>query len=90
MPELAETTIDLDTLTLGEIIAAEDASGLTIEKLLTRLTYRMLVAVFVQRLRSSGQPPSWHELEALRLHDVSSGLSRSRADSRSERSNGSE
>jgi hypothetical protein len=83
-----DVAFDLDTLTLGELIAAEDASGLTGQTIMARMTYRLLLGVFVQRLRSSGQPPSWRELEALRISDVSPG--RSPTGSPSARSNGSD
>lgn len=79
MAELIE--FDLDSLTLGELAAAETASGLDSSVLLTRSAHRRLLTVFVQRLRSSGQPPNWHELESLRVLDVRSSISDSSPDS---------
>jgi hypothetical protein len=70
MPELVE--LDLDTLTLGELAAAEKASGEDGTTLLSRSAHRRILVVFVQRLRSSGTPPSWSELAGLRVSEVSS------------------
>lgn len=72
--------LDLDTLTLGELAAAEKASGEDASVLLARSAHRRILAVFVQRLRSSGQPPNWNELASLRLSDVSSSNSDSQPD----------
>jgi hypothetical protein len=83
-------TLDLETLTLGEIIAAEEASGIDIGKLLSRAGHRRALAIFVQRSRSSGSVPSWHEITSLRLLDVSPGVSPSQAVSPSATSNGSD
>ena len=66
---------DIDTLTLGEMAAAEVASGLDSSVLLSRSAHRLMLAVFVHRLRSSGKPPSWQELESLRLQDARSSTS---------------
>ena len=79
-------TFDVDTLTLGELAAAETASGLDASILLSRSTLRLLLVVFVQRYRSSGQPPKWSELESLRLQDAPSLTSDSSPDSPSPRS----
>lgn len=82
--------LDLESLTLGEIIAAEDASGKDIGRLLATSGHRRALAVFVQRSRSSGSAPDWHEITSLRLLDVSPGVSPSRAVSPSATSNGSD
>jgi len=74
-------TLDLETLTLGEMAAAEKASGEDINTLLGRSAQRILLAVFIDRLRNSGQPPSWQELGALRLRDAQSSTSESPPDS---------
>jgi hypothetical protein len=83
---------DLKTLTMGELAAAEYASGLTSKELLGSRTYQMLLGVFVQRLRSyvpgQTEPPSWSELTNLRVVDARSLLSPSEPDSPSETSNG--
>lgn len=56
-------TLDLASLTLGEMAAAELASGQSFDKLLqTGSATRMLLALFIRELRSSGAAPSWHEL----------------------------
>ena len=82
---------DPNTMTLGELLALEEASGLTSDELLQsfgrRSTLRLIVALFVQRLRSSGQPPSWKSLSDLRILDALSGSSPSSADSPSPKSN---
>jgi hypothetical protein len=67
--------LDIDSLTLGEMMAAEEASGSDITQLLGRTAHRRVLALFVHRLRSSGQPPKWNELASLRLRDAA--LSRS-------------
>lgn len=77
---------DLDSLTLGELFAAEVASDLDGVRLLKSSAGRRLLAVFVTRLRSSGQPPSWSELESLRLLDGSTSSSDSSPASRGARS----
>jgi len=68
MPELIE--FDLDTLTLGELAAAEIASGMDSRVLLNSRAHQLLLSVFVQRWRSSGQLPNWNELRNLRVLDV--------------------
>ena len=70
-----QITFDVDTLTLGELAAAETASGLDSSILLSRSAHRLLLVVFVQRLRSSGKPPSWQDVESLRLQDARSSTS---------------
>ena len=88
MPETVR--LDLETLTLGEILEAEDASGKDIGRLLSTSGGRRILAVFIQRSRISGSAPDWHELTSLRLLDVSSGVSDSRQVSPSATSNGSD
>lgn len=80
-------TLDVSTMTLGEMSAAEIESGVTMDKLLTggRATRRLL-ALWVHERRSSAKPRSWLELSSLRLSDLSSSTSPSPADSPSERS----
>jgi len=79
-----QITFDVDTLTLGELAAAETASGLDSSTLLSRSAHRLLLVVFVQRLRSSGKPPSWQDVENLRLQDARSSISDSPQDNPSE------
>lgn len=79
--------LDLETLTLGEILAAEDASGRDISRLLNTSGGRRLLSLFVHRLRTSGNASDWHELTSLRLLDDSFGASPSPVDSRSQTSN---
>lgn len=88
MAEILEP-FDIETLTLGELADAQDASGLTRQQLVSD-PYRLMLAVFVSRLRSSGQRPSWKSVTDLRLVDIKSGPSRSRADSPLAKSSASE
>jgi hypothetical protein len=67
---MASVRLDLDSLTLGEMMAVERASGQDVQDLLASKMGRMTLAVFVQRLRNSGSAPSWSEFENLRLLDV--------------------
>lgn len=69
---MADITFDIETLTLGELAAAETASGLDSSILLSRTGHRLLLGVFVHRLRSSGKPPSWQELGNLKVLDARS------------------
>jgi hypothetical protein len=64
-----EITFDLATLTLGEAAEIEMASGHSLQELLRSKVSIRLMAVFVQRYRSSGVVPSWQELSSLRLLD---------------------
>ena len=66
---MEQITFDLSTLTLGEAAEIEIASGHTLQELLRSKVAIRLMAVFVQRLRSSGSTPSWSELSNLRLLD---------------------
>lgn len=65
--KVTEIEFDVDTLTLGEMIAVEEASGKDIAVLLSRSGHRRMVAVYVHQLRSSAQPPSWQSLASLRV-----------------------
>jgi hypothetical protein len=78
---MAETIeFDLDTLTLGELVAAETASGLDSSILLARSAHRRMLAVFVSRLRSSGSVPNWNELADLRVVEAFNSTSPSSPD----------
>lgn len=81
MPEEA-IEFDLDSLTLGEGLAAEDASGLDLSRLMSSSAHRLMLVLFVHRLRTSGQPPNWQELGSQRLLDTSIGFSQKRRASR--------
>ena len=70
---MAAIELDIESLTLGECLAAEEASGKDLQQLVSTTSGRLLLAVFVQRLRSSGNAPDWKELTGLRLLDTSSG-----------------
>ena len=77
-PQLAELpTIDLATLTLGELEALELESGRSFELLLKAgAGTRRLLALWLyerrQALLSSERPPTWRELGDRPLYDVSS------------------
>lgn len=61
-------TLDLGTLTLGEMAAIEEQSGRSMDKLLTAgSATRRLLALWIAESRSSATPRSWHELSALRV-----------------------
>ena len=85
-----QITFDPNTMTVGELLAVEEASGLDAQAILSsfarRSTLTLLVVVFVQRLRSSGQPPTWKSLTDLPIRDALSGASPSPVDSPSPRS----
>lgn len=79
--ETAETvTLDVSTVTLGEWVEAELASGLTMQQLLKSHAARKLLVMFVHELRHSANRRSWNELCSLRLLDVSSSMSRSQSE----------
>ena len=79
---------DIESLTLGECLAVEEASGKDLQQLIGSTSGRLLLAVFVSQLRSSGEMPNWQELTHLRLLDTSRGPSQSPQDSQSPKSNG--
>ena len=91
---MAKETISFDvtTMTMGELLAVEEASGLTGQDILSSFgrpsTLRLMVAVFVQRLRTSGQPPSWKSLTDLPILDALSGQPPSGEDNPSPKSSG--
>lgn len=89
MPQEVLEPFDIESLTLGELAHAQEASGLSRVQLVSQ-PYRLMLAVFVQRLRSSGQPPTWKSVSDLHLVDIKSGPSRSRVGSPSPRSSESE
>jgi hypothetical protein len=62
---VTEITVDLMTMTLGEMAEVERQSRRSIEEMLTAgKASRRLVALFVHGLRSSGPAPSWHDLSS--------------------------
>jgi hypothetical protein len=73
-PPMGTITLDLDSLTLGEMTEAERQSGQDFYTMLTRgKATRRLLALFIHELRSSATPRSWHELAARRpLAEISS------------------
>lgn len=73
----ATVTLDISTLTLGEMAEAEMASGRTLQELLRSPGARKILALFVHQFRNSGVAPSWSELANLRLLDASSSTLRS-------------
>ncbi len=77
---------DIESLTLGECLAVEEASGKDLQALIGSTSGRLLLAVFVSRLRTSGETPNWQELTHLRLLDTSRGDSLSPQDSPSAKS----
>lgn len=82
----ANITLDISTLTLGEAMAAEDASGKTLQQLARGVSLRML-ALYVHGLRTYEPPPSWQELTSLRIRDVSRSTSQATSGGASRTSN---
>jgi len=76
---MATVTLDLDTMTLGEMAAVEAAAGQDFLDLWRagRAT-RRLIALYVNEYRASETPRSWQELSALRLLGGSSSTSPAR------------
>lgn len=70
LEEWRSITLDVSTLTLGEASKAEQASGLSLEKLARGASLRLL-AMFVHGLRNYDVPPTWSELSSLTVIDVS-------------------
>ena len=84
-PAADVVTLDLASLTLGEMAAVEKMSGEDFAAMLTRgAASRRLLALAVHELRTSAQPRSWSDLCSLRLSDASSSTSPSPADGPSE------
>ena len=77
---MANITLDITSLTLGEAAEAEFQSGKTIQQLAKGRASLLLLATFVHELRSSEQPRNWQELSNLPLLDVSSLTSQSSPD----------
>lgn len=86
--EWRDITLDVGTLTLGEAVKVEQASGLPIEKLSRGASLRMM-ALYVHGLRTYDVAPSWSELENLGALAVVSSRSRVSSDGHSPRSNAS-
>jgi hypothetical protein len=71
VPKVA--TLDVTTLTLGEMAEAERQSGRSFDNLLTSGTAtRRLLALFIVESRTCAQPRSWQQLADLRPYDSSS------------------
>ena len=75
---------NIESLTMGELAAAQEASGLTSVQLIG--PYRLMLAAFVLHLRNSGERLNWQELASRRILDISSGPQPSPADSQSPKS----
>ena len=58
-------TLDITTLTLGELASAERASGLSYQEMMRGTFSRLLLAMYVHELRNSDEP-RWQETERLR------------------------
>lgn len=77
MTDPTSITLDIRTLTLGELAEIERQSGRDATALLAAgRASRRLVAIFVHELRTSAEPRSWSELSSLRLLDAQSSTSR--------------
>lgn len=65
--DLASLTLDLNEITLGEMEEIERASGRDFLALFRAgSASRRLIALFLNEYRSSGEPPSWHEIRGRR------------------------
>ena len=73
-------TLDITTLTLGELASAERASGLSYQEMMRGTFSRLLLAMYVHELRNSDEPRSWSDLSNLRLLDASSSIAQSPGD----------
>jgi hypothetical protein len=76
--DLATVTLDINSLTLGELMALERAADQSYDELLAHKASRVVAALFVHESRTSAKPRSWRELASLRLSELSSSTSRSR------------
>ena len=85
--EVIELEFDVRTLTLGELAEATEASGLNTRQLTG--PYLLLLAVFVNQLRSSGPRLSWRDISRLQVSDIQSGPSPRSRGSRSPKSSAS-
>ncbi len=81
---------NIDTLTLGELAAAEEASGLSAAKLLSVSSYRIALVVMTSLSRRGESVPSWQELMSRRVVEGSSLPLPLSADSPSAISSGSD
>ena len=88
MTDRPTITLDLHTLTLGEVAEAERQSGQSFDRLLRGSAAKMMLALFVHRWRSSGVVPTWRELENLPVSDALSSISLSDSGGPSGTSNG--
>lgn len=93
MTEEPTITLDLASLTLGEIDYVERLSGRSFSDILRTTAGKLMMAQAVMDLRtypaseSSEKRRSWQELSGLRLRDVSRSISQSSRASRSAKSN---
>lgn len=71
-------SLDVDSLTLGELSALERASGSDAVLLLQGSAGRRLAALFIFLLRTDGRAPSWPLLASLRPTELPRSGSRSR------------
>ena len=67
-----DVTLDITTVTMGELAEAEQQSGKDFQTLMRTRMSRALLGLFIHELRTSAQPRSWSELSNLRVLDVSS------------------
>ncbi len=74
-------TLDLESLTWGELGMVELESGLSSRQLLNTSSYRQALATMVLASRNGEDVPSWHELMNRRVLGGSSSPSPSEADS---------
>lgn len=86
MPKL---TLDLDRITMGQMMDVELASGRPFLALVRSRTGQVMVALYLQALRQrepGTPPPSWDEIANLTPSEASQYASRGRQDSDSKTS----
>lgn len=81
-----ELVLDLDTITFGEMLAVELASGTDFSVLIRRQTGRRLIALYLTALHEHGTVPNWSELTSRRVLESLSSTSPSDSNGTSEAS----
>jgi len=75
LTDLSTLTLDLTTITLGEMAAVEIASKRDFTTLLKGQVGRRLIALYLREWRSSGVEPSWSEISSHRPLASTSSIS---------------
>lgn len=70
--------LDVDTLTLGELMDVEIASGRSVDVLLRGRASRRMLGLYFHLWRTYGSEPPWHALASLRVLGASPSAPASR------------